>query len=243
MAAGFGADHRRDAVVHADPGRRHVRHRPAARLPAGRRRHGVLVHPDVDRRARRRQEREAGLASGLINTSQQIGGALGVAVASSVSISHFNAEIKDNVPFPEAFTSGAQWAFWVMAGVSVAALVATLTLIRRDELEPVGEGRDRSDRRAPRRVSCRGAPRGCAGGGACATAITTTAITGIEIATMGFLVARVQAFRDVVPRGPRGSRRSRRSRAARPSPADGAGGGRGGSATRARPRSAARGRR
>ena len=85
------------------------------------------------------QEREAGLASGLISTAQQVGGAIGVAVASSVSISHFNAEIKDSVPFPEAFTSGAQWAFWVMAGVSVAALVATLTLIRRDELEPAGE--------------------------------------------------------------------------------------------------------
>ena len=37
------------------------------------------------------QEREAGLASGLISTAQQIGGAIGVAVASSVSISHFNA--------------------------------------------------------------------------------------------------------------------------------------------------------
>ena len=33
---------------------------------------------------------EAGLASGLINTAQQIGGAIGVAVTSSVSLSHFN---------------------------------------------------------------------------------------------------------------------------------------------------------
>ena len=85
------------------------------------------------------QEREAGLASGLISTAQQIGGAIGVAVASSVSISHFNEELKAGASFPEAFTSGAQWAFWVMAGVSVAALVATLVLIRRDELEPAGE--------------------------------------------------------------------------------------------------------
>ena len=45
------------------------------------------------------QEREAGLASGLISTAQQVGGAIGVAVASSVSISHFNRD-RDNVPFP-----------------------------------------------------------------------------------------------------------------------------------------------
>ena len=36
------------------------------------------------------ERHEAGLASGLINTAQQVGGAIGVAVASSVSISHFN---------------------------------------------------------------------------------------------------------------------------------------------------------
>ena len=40
------------------------------------------------------EQHEAGLASGLINTAQQIGGAIGVAVASSVSISHFNHQLK-----------------------------------------------------------------------------------------------------------------------------------------------------
>jgi EmrB/QacA subfamily drug resistance transporter len=85
------------------------------------------------------QEHEAGLASGLINTAQQIGGAIGVAVASSVSLSHFNDRLESGVPFPQAFTSGAQWAFWVMVGVAVACLIATLTLIRREELESPGE--------------------------------------------------------------------------------------------------------
>jgi EmrB/QacA subfamily drug resistance transporter len=85
------------------------------------------------------QEREAGLASGLISTAQQIGGAIGVAVASSVALSHYNDELAAGVPFPQAFTSGSQWAFWVMAGVSLAAFVATLVLIRRDELDTVGE--------------------------------------------------------------------------------------------------------
>jgi EmrB/QacA subfamily drug resistance transporter len=80
------------------------------------------------------QQHEAGLASGLINTSQQIGGAIGVAVTSSVSLSHFNHELKSGVPFAQAFTSGSQWAFWVCTGIAVVALLATLGLLRRDEL-------------------------------------------------------------------------------------------------------------
>ena len=85
------------------------------------------------------ESHEAGLASGLINTAQQIGGAVGVAVASSVSLSHFNHLVKTGTPFPAAFTSGAQWAFWVSFGVAVAGLVATLVLIRREEIDPATE--------------------------------------------------------------------------------------------------------
>jgi EmrB/QacA subfamily drug resistance transporter len=85
------------------------------------------------------QSHEAGLASGLINTAQQVGGAIGVAVASSVSLSHFNHELKSGVPFAQAFTSGSQWAFWVCTGIAVVGLIATLTLVRRDELAPTGE--------------------------------------------------------------------------------------------------------
>ncbi len=80
------------------------------------------------------EAREAGLASGLINTAQQVGGAIGVAVASSVSLSHFDHLRSKRILFPQAFTSGSQWAFWVMVGVAIASLVATLALIRRDEL-------------------------------------------------------------------------------------------------------------
>src|SRR3954471_13309678 len=85
------------------------------------------------------ESHEAGLASGLINTAQQIGGAVGVAVASSVSLSHFNHLVKTGTPFPQAFTSGAQWAFWVSFGISIAGLVATLVLIRREEIDPAAE--------------------------------------------------------------------------------------------------------
>jgi EmrB/QacA subfamily drug resistance transporter len=80
---------------------------------------------------------EAGLASGLINTAQQIGGAVGVAVCSSVSISRYN-HLLPTQGFAHAFTSGTTLAFWVLAGISAAALLASLVLIRSEELAPVG---------------------------------------------------------------------------------------------------------
>jgi len=80
---------------------------------------------------------EAGLASGLINTAQQVGGAIGVAVTSSISISHFNHLVASGTPVPQAFTAGSQWAFWVTVGIAIAGLVATLTLIRTDEIGAV----------------------------------------------------------------------------------------------------------
>jgi EmrB/QacA subfamily drug resistance transporter len=85
------------------------------------------------------QHHEAGLASGLINTAQQIGGAIGVAVTSSVAITHANTLLKEGQSRSAAFTSGYQWAFWVTVGIAVAGLLATAIFIRRDELATVGE--------------------------------------------------------------------------------------------------------
>jgi EmrB/QacA subfamily drug resistance transporter len=87
------------------------------------------------------QAHEAGLASGLINTAQQIGGAIGVAVTSSVWLTHFTTLLKENGArsYAQSFTAGSQWAFWVCAGISVVGLIATLTLVRTDELAKVEE--------------------------------------------------------------------------------------------------------
>jgi MFS family permease len=76
---------------------------------------------------------EAGLASGLINTSQQIGGAIGVALASTVFTSHFDHKLLT----PKLLTDGYALAFWVMAAFGVAAFLATLFFIRREELVQV----------------------------------------------------------------------------------------------------------
>ena len=56
-----------------------------------------------------------------------------------MSLSHFNHLVKTGVSFPDAFTSGSQWAFWVCVGVSVAGLAATIFFVRDSELAQVPE--------------------------------------------------------------------------------------------------------
>ena len=80
------------------------------------------------------QAKDAGLASGLINTSQQIGGALGIAVLSSVAVAHTTSSAKAGDAMPQALTSGFQAAFWVGAGVAAVGVLASLVLIRKEEL-------------------------------------------------------------------------------------------------------------
>jgi EmrB/QacA subfamily drug resistance transporter len=77
---------------------------------------------------------EAGLASGLFNTSQQIGGALGVAVFSTVSTNRTSTLLKQGESQASALTSGFSLAFWVAVGFAVVALLATLAMVRREEL-------------------------------------------------------------------------------------------------------------
>jgi EmrB/QacA subfamily drug resistance transporter len=79
-------------------------------------------------------EREAGLASGLINTSQQIGGAIGTAVASTVFASHYKALLKAGHSTVDALTHAYGYGFWALAFFGAAAIVAAVTLIRREEM-------------------------------------------------------------------------------------------------------------
>jgi MFS family permease len=87
-------------------------------------------------------EREAGLAAGLLNTSQQIGGAIGVAIASTVAATHFKALAHTGAATPAALTGGFQWALWVCGAIGLAAIPITFLLIRRDDLAPAATAAD-----------------------------------------------------------------------------------------------------
>src|SRR5687768_5008660 len=82
------------------------------------------------------QQAEAGLASGLINTSQQVGGAVGIALLSTIAISRTENEVAGGTALPAALTSGFQLAFWVGAAIAALGVVAALVLIREEELAP-----------------------------------------------------------------------------------------------------------
>ena len=84
--------------------------------------------------------REAGLASGLLNTAQQVGGAIGVAIASSVAVSHATHLLQTGDSKAAALTGGYALAFWVIAGISAAGVVAALVLVKNEiptEAQPV----------------------------------------------------------------------------------------------------------
>ena len=78
---------------------------------------------------------EAGLASGLINTSQQIGGAVGIAILSTIAVSTTDDALATGTAVPVALTDGFQAAFWAGAAITFAGVLVSLFLVRGRDLQ------------------------------------------------------------------------------------------------------------
>jgi hypothetical protein len=85
---------------------------------------------------------DAGLASGLFNTTQQIGMATGVAVLSTLAASRTDRLLADGASQVAALTGGYHLAFAVGAGLLIAAFVVAFTVLRQSRQVPIEQAED-----------------------------------------------------------------------------------------------------
>jgi predicted MFS family arabinose efflux permease len=92
---------------------------------------GLAMVSDVIAAAAGVQPADAGLASGLINTSRQIGGAIGVAVTTAIAAARTASMLRAGHPRAAALTAGFHGAFAVTSGLALASALVSVSLIGR----------------------------------------------------------------------------------------------------------------
>jgi MFS family permease len=73
---------------------------------------------------------QAGLASGLVNTSRQAGGGLGIALLITFATSYTTHQIGHNTAVPDALTAGFRLAYLIAAGLAALAALLSFRMLR-----------------------------------------------------------------------------------------------------------------
>jgi Na+/melibiose symporter-like transporter len=79
--------------------------------------------------------RMSGIASGLINTTEQVGAAVGVAIASSLFATHAQSLLASGHTPPDALTHGFRYGFWSLVAFAGIGLVAVVALVKSEHAE------------------------------------------------------------------------------------------------------------
>ena len=144
---------------------------------------------------------EAGLASGLINTSQQIGGAVGIAILSTVATSTTSDAVASGTAVPAALTEGFQNAFWVGAAITLVGVIVSLLLVRQRDfvqapaLEPAPEAVEAARREQSGRLPRMGR---CGSSSSASSPASFSSLFGVGggIVIVPLLIARCRLRRD-----------------------------------------------
>jgi hypothetical protein len=105
---------------------------------------GLIIAPSMASATLGVAASDSGVASAMVNTSQQVGGSVGTALLSTISASAVTAFASGKVPGPElaaqAAVHGYTTAFWVSAGMLAAGAVVTAITLRSGAPQAEGEG-------------------------------------------------------------------------------------------------------
>jgi EmrB/QacA subfamily drug resistance transporter len=102
---------------------------------------GMSIVPSTIAATQGAKEGQSGLASGLVNTSRQIGGGLGLAVLITLATQHSTGLIGHGQDVPQALTDGFRLAYLIGAFLTAAAAVVTFTMVARAPAQESGSRR------------------------------------------------------------------------------------------------------
>ena len=134
---------------------------------------GFSIVPSTIAATQGAKQGQAGLASGLVNTSRQVGGGLGLALLITLATQYTTQQIGKGHGVPQALTDGFRIGYFIAAGFTAVALVVTLIAVPRMAVKgkPV--------RRVPAII---------------ALGLVIAAFLGVEIATAGNHGAPIGAY-------------------------------------------------